>query len=508
MSATAPYRGSATLSSLAGQWETENPRAGCFSASEPQVNGPLANETAGTDAGEDPLSKAGKGLITSWTDSQELRFPPTVHRCGQLLGRGRQGTVWLCEDMHRSGEYYAVKTIEVPSLAAVPVHQVIQKLRNLPGNKLNPPPVTTPKSIVLDASFLEEGRLWQQLCHPGLVQFYGVETDVGTGGTAVCRVYLEYMSGGSLLSFVRQHYEAGRLRERALRWFLNPIVEGLAYLHANDVAHLDVKAENILVTWGDARAGDCGDSQVNAQPRFPAAKLGDFGCARFLGTRAPSTAANDRSKFNEQGLAQLAGEVLSGTPGFMAPEVILQLHTTSDRCGTAADVWSLGCTILQLLRGAPPTHAGSNPAAILFETATRPEKIWRFIPRVGRDSDACGARKSISPRKFREGVVVSATLRDLLLQCLQPDPRKRSTAAQLLQHPFFKQPCSAADAAEGLLDPSLFSGHDSRCGLRNEPLLSGTAGSTTSTLFDGLSSSEAGNEGADDDADDDAMVDI
>ncbi|ESL07612.1 protein kinase [Trypanosoma rangeli SC58] len=503
MSAT-PYRGSATLASWAGQWETTCSCTGRLSAAEVNVKSKPGNEVAVVDADEGRQCSTGGELITSWTDSQELSSPPTVRCCGQLLGRGRQGAVWLYEDTQILGAYYAVKVIETPSLAAVSVHQTIQKLRHSPSSQANVPPTTPLKNILLDASFEEEVRLLQRLRHPGLVQLHGVETELEPGGIAVCRAYLEYMSGGSLLSFVRQHYEAGRLREQALRWFLNPIVEALAYIHANDVVHLDVKAENILVTWDDAHTDDCGAHINTPLLRFPVTKLGDFGCARLLGTRAPSKAAGSNGrKVNKRGWAQRSGEMFSGTPGFMAPEVISQSHNMFDRCGTAADVWSLGCTILQLLRGAPPIQTDSNPVAALFETAMHPKKIWRFIPPIVRESDVCGATMSSSSTNFREGAVVSATLRDLLLHCLQPDPRKRATAAQLLQHPFFKQPCSPADAAEGILDPNVFYSHGGRGGLKSGSLSCGTMGSATSTPFDGLSNSDMSNG----DADDVAMLD-
>ncbi|RNE95933.1 protein kinase [Trypanosoma rangeli] len=505
MSAT-PYRGSATLASWAGRCETKCPCTGSLSAAEANIKGKPGNEVTVVDADEGHQCSTGGALITSWTDSQELRSPPTVRCCGQLLGRGRQGAVWLCEDTQSFGAYYAVKVIETPSLTAVSVHQAIQKLRHPSSSQVDFTPTTSLKNILLDASFEEEVRLLQRLRHPGLVQLHGVETELEPGGIAVCRIYLEYMSGGSLLSFVRQHYEAGRLREQALRWFLNPIVEALSYMHANGVVHLDVKAENILVTWGDAHADDCG-AHINTPPlRFPVTKLGDFGCARLLRTGSPSKPAGSngsKANKNKRGWTQSSGKMFSGTPGFMAPEVILQSHTMLDSCGTAADVWSLGCTILQLLRGAPPTQTDSNPVAALFETAMHPKKIWRFIPPIGRESEICGATTSSSSKNFREDVVVSATLRDLLLHCLQPDPRKRATAAQLLQHPFFKHPCSPADAAEGIVDPNVFYGHEVRGGLKSECLSSGMMGSATSMPFDGLSNSDMSNE----DADADAMLD-
>ena len=85
------------------------------------------------------------------------------------------------------------------------------------------------------------------------------------------------------------------------------ILEGLHYLHRSDVVHCDLKAANILTT----KNGNV--------------KLSDFGIS--LNSRA----------------------IVAGTPNWMAPEVI-ELKGAS----TKSDIWSLACTIIELLTGRPP----------------------------------------------------------------------------------------------------------------------------------------------------------
>ncbi|KAF5225956.1 hypothetical protein ECC02_000885 [Trypanosoma cruzi] len=502
------YRSPLVLASGVGKCGMIYPDSECLIADAFQFCDKPGKQAEVMNAGEcGQINTGGEMILKPWANLQELIPPPTVRLSRQLLGRGRQAAVWLCEDTRRSGVYYAVKTIEMPFSTSIPVHQIVKMLNRAPDSRMNLPYTTSPQKIVMEVGLEEEARLMQGLRHSGLVQLHGVETEIGNEGIAVCRLYLEYMSCGSLLSFVRQHYEAGRLRERALRWFLKPIVEGLCYMHANDVVHMDVKAENILVKWADEHEDECGDC-INSPRRFPVTKLGDFGCARYIGRKASthSSNTNNRNRYNTRALAQRYGEMPSGTPGFMAPEVVLQPHTTSDACSPAADIWSLGCTILQLLYGALPVHSDLNVAAILFETAMHPEKIHRFIPSARIESDTSSVMKSMPLTKCREDVVISMTLRHLLLQCLQPDASKRATAAQLLQHPFFQQHCNSADAAEGLLDPHLFDVYSSQCGLQNESFLCGTSGSLISTHIDGLSISDWSDD-EDDDTDDDMMID-
>lgn len=91
------------------------------------------------------------------------------------------------------------------------------------------------------------------------------------------------------------------------------ILEGLHYLHQSDVVHCDLKAANILTT----KNGNV--------------KLSDFGVS--LNLRAMEREMKD----------------VAGTPNWMAPEVI-ELKGAS----YASDIWSLACTVVELLTGRPP----------------------------------------------------------------------------------------------------------------------------------------------------------
>jgi serine/threonine protein kinase len=104
----------------------------------------------------------------------------------------------------------------------------------------------------------------------------------------------------------------GKLNEQLVASYTVKILEGLHYLHCCDVVHCDLKAANILTT----KTGNV--------------KLSDFGVSLNL-------KAIEREKD------------IAGTPNWMAPEVI-ELKGAS----TKADIWSLGCTVVELLTGRPP----------------------------------------------------------------------------------------------------------------------------------------------------------
>lgn len=119
-----------------------------------------------------------------------------------------------------------------------------------------------------------------------------------------------YAENGSLGQTLKAF---GKLNEALVARYVVKILEGLHYLHASDVVHCDLKAANILTT----KNGNV--------------KLSDFGVS--LNLRAMEREIKD----------------VAGTPNWMAPEVI-ELKGAS----TKSDIWSLGCTVVELLTGRPP----------------------------------------------------------------------------------------------------------------------------------------------------------
>ena len=93
----------------------------------------------------------------------------------------------------------------------------------------------------------------------------------------------------------------------------------------------------------------------------------------------------------------------AGTPQWMAPEVIEMKGQVTSAC----DIWSLGCTVIELLTGNPP-YINLNP----FTAMTRivEERMPPLPPNI------------------------SDELRDFLTKCFEKDPFKRSDAKCLLEH--------------------------------------------------------------------------
>ncbi|XP_025012121.2 mitogen-activated protein kinase kinase kinase YODA [Ricinus communis] len=210
---------------------------------------------------------------------------------------------------------------------------------------------------------MQEIALLSRLRHPNIVQYYGSET-VGDR----LYIYLEYVSGGSIYKLLQEYGELGEL---AIRSYTQQILSGLAFLHSKSTVHRDIKGANILV-------------DPNGR-----VKLADFGMAKHItGQSCPLS--------------------FKGSPYWMAPEVI----KNSNGCNLAVDIWSLGCTVLEMATTKPPWSQFEGVAAMF---------------KIGNSKDLPAIPDHLSD----EG-------KDFVRQCLQRNPLHRPTAAQLLEHPFVK----------------------------------------------------------------------
>ncbi|KAI2630048.1 hypothetical protein GGS21DRAFT_525246 [Xylaria nigripes] len=200
--------------------------------------------------------------------------------------------------------------------------------------------------------------LLKNLHHDNIVKYLGFVK------TADClNIILEYCENGSLHSICKAY---GKFPENLVGVYMTQVLQGLQYLHDQGVIHRDIKGANILTTK---------DGKV---------KLADFGVST-------STLAGPDKE------AQVVG-----TPYWMAPEIIELSGATP-----ASDIWSLGCTVIELLAGKPPYHhLQAMPALFAIVNDDHPP-----LP---------------------EGV--SSAARDFLMQCFQKDPNLRVSARKLLKH--------------------------------------------------------------------------
>ncbi|KAI4889798.1 hypothetical protein NFI96_030820, partial [Prochilodus magdalenae] len=179
-----------------------------------------------------------------------------------------------------------------------------------------------------EVSALEcEIQLLKNLFHERIVQYYGCLRD---SHERTLSIFMEYMPGGSIKDQLKSY---GALTENVTRKYTRQILEGVCYLHSNMIVHRDIKGANILR-----------DSAGNI-------KLGDFGASRRLQTIC---------------LSGTGMKSVTGTPYWMSPEVI-----SGEGYGRKADIWSVGCTVVEMLTQRPP-WAEFEAMAAIFKIATQP----------------------------------------------------------------------------------------------------------------------------------------
>ncbi|KAL5489206.1 hypothetical protein EMCRGX_G018273 [Ephydatia muelleri] len=230
---------------------------------------------------------------------------PTNWRKGKLLGSGAFGQVFICHDQD-TGRELAVKMVDIDHIDhGQPTTESLHMQREV-------------------RSFETELQLLKNLRHERIVTYFG--TDRGDG--KLC-IFMEFMPGGSVYQHLR---DTGALTETLTRKYTRQILEGVAYLHDNKIVHRDIKGANILR-----------DSNGNI-------KLADFGASKRLQTIRSGRAGGLKS--------------VQGTPYWMAPEVIKGEAYTEK-----ADIWSMGATVVEMLKCHPPWYE-YEPTAAMFKIVT------------------------------------------------------------------------------------------------------------------------------------------
>ncbi|KAK8939842.1 Mitogen-activated protein kinase kinase kinase NPK1 [Platanthera guangdongensis] len=223
------------------------------------------------------------------------------------------------------------------------------------------------KSSELSRSALlqREQSILSSFKSPYILSFLGFDITPGSCGGLYYNLFLEYAAAGTLSDEIKRC--GGRLGEDQIRLRAREILSGLVDLHGAGIIHCDVKPDNVLI-------GSNGR-----------AKIGDLGCARLI-------ASGERE--------------IRGSPMYMAPEAV-----RGEEQGMPADVWALGCAVVEMATGRPPWPDVANAA--------------EGIRRIGFSGDV-----PVIPDWF------SVEAKEFVINCLRTNPRERWTADELLCHPF------------------------------------------------------------------------
>lgn len=263
------------------------------------------------------------------------RVLATNYELEQEIGRGGMGIVYRARD---------------------------RRLKRAVAVKLLPPDLAYRSDI--RSRFLKEAETSAQLSHPSIVPIYTVEESDNL-------VFF-------IMGLVHGDTIAKRLRERGpmapdeVRRTLREVADALAYAHARNVVHRDIKPDNVLL-----------DSETGR------AMVTDFGIARAV-------SEGTDTRLTTTGLA-------IGTPAYMSPEQCAGDRGVDGR----SDLYSLGVLGYQMLSGDLPFAAANTPAM--------------FVKHLTEQ-----------PRPLTERCAAPADLNAIIMCCLAKDPADRFPSASAM----------------------------------------------------------------------------
>lgn len=221
----------------------------------------------------------------------------------------------------------------------------------------------------LEKFFPRELDILTKLEHPHIIQVHSILQR----GPRVF-IFMRFADNGDLLEFIKRN---GPVQEQNAKLWFRQMTSGLQYLHKKNIAHRDLKCENILLS-----------------RRFNV-KLADFGFARFC-----SDIDGNR----------VLSQTFCGSAAYAAPEVVSGIPYNPQ----LSDVWSLGIILFIMLNASMPFD-DSNLRKLLKDQMNH---SWQFRPRI-RDS-------------------VSQSSKSILRHILEPDLHKRFSLEAILSHDWIR----------------------------------------------------------------------
>ena len=186
-------------------------------------------------------------------------------------------------------------------------------------------------------------------------------------------IVMEYINGGNLYSFIKKRM---KLKEKMAKYIFKQIISAINYIHKHNIAHKDIKLENILL---DINHG---------------IKICDFGIAKKVNSP-------DQLFYG-----------ISGTPLYMAPEIFYKSNFGYK--GFPVDAWASGIALYIMLSGELPFKADKS---------------------VKKDSELEYAIINTTPKEIEN---ISKEAKDLIKGLLCKNPNKRLTCEEVLKHPWLK----------------------------------------------------------------------
>jgi tetratricopeptide (TPR) repeat protein len=246
-----------------------------------------------------------------------------------------------------------------------------------------------PPTLEMRGRLRREAMAAAGLCHPNLVPVFEADQ-----AGSIPYIASAYCPGVTLAAWLKDQDQPVPWRDAAA--LIATLADAVQHAHDRGVLHRDLKPANILLQDDGGMFPGCAErpAQASSSRRLPALgslspRITDFGLAKFL---------------DGDGAATQSG-ALVGTPSYMAPE---QAAGRGREVGPAADVYSLGTILYELLTGRPPFRA---------------DGVLDLMDQVR-------TQEPVAPSRLRPRL--SPDLETITLKCLEKEPERRYATARAL----------------------------------------------------------------------------
>lgn len=312
----------------------------------------------------------------------EFEYLSKFGRHGKHLGKGAASKVTLMTRKGCVNELYAVK-----------------EFRGKSGRE---------SKDDYDKKIKSEYSIGKSLHHPNIVETIRLCGDHGRWNHV-----MEYCSEGDLFSLVQKGFLKGEAKQKDRLCLFKQLIQGVGYLHANGIAHRDIKLENLLLTK---------DSKL---------KITDFGVSEvFCGTHPGLREAGGQCGTNMAEI-RLCSPGICGSEPYIAPEVLEKKEQYDPR---ALDVWGSAIVMIYMIFGGA-IWSRAERGNLHYDKLVAGWAKWN---KKHDSPDACITETDYPVCQALDVGVNPPALRRVLLQMLNPNPKKRITINEVLNNRWVK----------------------------------------------------------------------
>ncbi|KAJ6444148.1 kinase domain containing protein [Purpureocillium lavendulum] len=253
-----------------------------------------------------------------------------------------------------------------------------------------------------------EFSIGKSLHHPNIVETVRLCTDHNRWNHV-----MEYCSEGDLFGLVQKGWFKGDDKKKDRLCLFKQLIQGVAYLHANGIAHRDIKLENLLLTK---------DSKL---------KITDFGVSEVFSGTHPGLRESGGQCGRNMNDVRLCSPGICGSEPYIAPEVLIKKDKYDPR---ALDVWSSAIVMIYLTFGGAIWSRAESGNTHYDKLVRGWERWYEKHP----ESDASITETDYPACLALDVGVNPPALRRLMLQMLNPNPAKRISIEDVLNNRWMK----------------------------------------------------------------------